>query len=148
MKHSINNSEFIRINEELEDTIKTVSRMYSIPIDELNVIMNNIDLCCKANIWNSGNIIRCSRNKINEHYCSIHLNQINKYGKLKLGNYNNVDIQHNNVDAKFDKSNYNEIDGDLVEYIPGWREAESNIVYHRWIGFVKIVEVKIQAVCL
>ena len=31
--------------------------------------------------------------------------------------------------------------GDLVEYIPGWREAESNIVYHRWIGFVKIVEV-------
>ena len=31
--------------------------------------------------------------------------------------------------------------GDLVEYIPGWREAESNIVYRRWIGFVKIVEV-------
>jgi hypothetical protein len=31
--------------------------------------------------------------------------------------------------------------GDLVEYIPGWREAESNIEYNRWIGFVKVVEV-------
>jgi hypothetical protein len=31
--------------------------------------------------------------------------------------------------------------GDLVEYIPGWREAESEIVYKRWIGFVKVVEI-------
>jgi hypothetical protein len=31
--------------------------------------------------------------------------------------------------------------GDLVEYIPGWREAETQMVYRRWIGFVKIVEV-------
>jgi len=31
--------------------------------------------------------------------------------------------------------------GDLVEYIPGWREAESPIAYRRWIGFIVIVEV-------
>jgi hypothetical protein len=30
--------------------------------------------------------------------------------------------------------------GDLVEYIPGWREAETEIEYKRWIGFVKVVE--------
>jgi hypothetical protein len=31
--------------------------------------------------------------------------------------------------------------GDLVEYIPGWREAETEIEYKRWIGFVKVVEI-------
>ena len=31
--------------------------------------------------------------------------------------------------------------GDLVEYVPGWREAESEIAYKRWIGFVKVVEI-------
>ena len=31
--------------------------------------------------------------------------------------------------------------GDLVEYVPGWRDAESEIPYKRWIGFVKVVEI-------
>lgn len=33
--------------------------------------------------------------------------------------------------------------GDLVEYIPGWREAETEFVFKRWIGFVKVVEITI-----
>jgi hypothetical protein len=31
--------------------------------------------------------------------------------------------------------------GDLVEYIPGWREEGTPITVRRWIGFVTIVEV-------
>jgi len=30
--------------------------------------------------------------------------------------------------------------GDLVEYVPGWREMDSPFVSQRWIGFVKVVE--------
>ena len=33
--------------------------------------------------------------------------------------------------------------GDLVEYIPGWREKETRIAKKRWVGFVTTVEITI-----
>lgn len=45
---------------------------------------NNPDLCC-ARVWSDHYGNRCSRNKINENYCSQHQNMIHKYGYLSLG---------------------------------------------------------------
>ena len=56
-----------------------------------------------------------SRNKMNNCYCSIHQNQINKYGKIRLGNYNNQD-NFNDIDNTINKEDYLELECDLVEY--------------------------------
>ena len=115
MKHGLNNNELIRIYNELNEIVQSVSRYYSIPINELNNIMEQIDTKCSANVWNLGNPVRCSRNKINRCYCSIHQNQINKYGTLRLGNYNNEE-HFRDRDETINKDNYLELDCDLVEY--------------------------------
>lgn len=128
MKNTLNNMELIRIDNELNDIINYVSRYYSIPIPELKNIMENIDTKCKANVWNLGNPVRCSRNKMNQCYCSIHQNQINKYGKLRLGHYNNeeqIEVRENT----FNKDNYLELNCDVVEYNEKYYYIEQQNVY-------------------
>ena len=115
MKNGLTNSDFIRIDNELNDIVMSISRYYNIPVDELHTIMENIDTKCNANVWNLGNPVRCSRNKMNNCYCSIHQNQINKYGKIRLGNYNNQD-NFNDIDNTINKEDYLELECDLVEY--------------------------------
>ena len=90
--------------------------------------MQHIDTKCKANVWNLGNPVRCSRNKMNQCYCSIHQNQINKYGKLRLGHYNNeeqIAVRENT----FDKDNYLELNCDVVEYNEKHYYIEQQNVY-------------------
>ena len=117
MKNGLNNMELIRIDNELNDIINYISRYYSIPILDLKTIMETIDINCKANVWNLGNPMRCSRNKTNQCYCSIHQNQINKYGKLRLGHYNGEPQQQEpDIENTFNKDDYFELDCDLIEY--------------------------------
>jgi len=128
MKNVLNNMELIHIDNELNDIINHISRYYSIPIPDLKNIMQHIDTKCKANVWNLGNPVRCSRNKMNQCYCSIHQNQINKYGKLRLGHYNNeeqIAVRENT----FDKDNYLELNCDVVEYNEKHYYIEQQNVY-------------------
>lgn len=78
---------------------KDVSQLIEQKVDEIDIenkirsklpIMikerrnNNEDLCC-ARVWSNHYGNRCSRNKINDFYCSQHQNMIDKYGYLSLG---------------------------------------------------------------
>ena len=97
-------------------------------MDDLKDIIVSINTKCNANVWNLGNPIRCSRNKMNHHYCSIHQNQINKYGKLRLGNYNNEEI-HKNIKLDINKDEYLELDCDLIDYDGKHYYIEHQCVY-------------------
>ena len=72
-----------KINEiDIEDKIRS-----RLPIMIKERRNNNEDLCC-GRVWSNHYGNRCSRNKINDHYCSQHQNMIDKYGYLSLGRIN------------------------------------------------------------
>ena len=128
MKNGLTNNDLILIDNELNDIISYISRYYSIPPSELTNIMETIDIKCKANVWNLGDPIRCSRNKINKCYCSIHQNQINKYGKLRLGHYNGQEPEQN-IENNFNQEDYLELECHLIEYNEHYYYIEKQQVY-------------------
>lgn len=107
----LSNINLIKLDEELNNIIEQVSNTYKIPKPELQQLLDNLDNKCKANIWNIGNPIRCSRKRLNKDYCCIHQSQLNKYGSLRLGNYNGK-----NNTKQYNLDEYDAIECDLYQY--------------------------------
>ena len=106
MSYRPSNDCYIMIDRELNQIINIVSKNYDIPIHELIGVKNHLDKQCIANIWNTGNPIRCSRKRMNDCYCRVHQTQIDKSNHLKYGHYDGS--QYSNK-TEFNEEDYNTI---------------------------------------
>tara|TARA_B100001758_G_C17811465_1_gene304696 strand:+ start:31 stop:495 length:465 start_codon:yes stop_codon:yes gene_type:complete len=111
MSYRPTNDGYIIVDRELNQIINIVSKHYDIPIHELFELKNRLDKQCIANIWNTGNPIRCSRKRMNDCYCRVHQTQIDKSNNLKYGHYDGTQYS---IKTEFNEDDYNCLECDTI----------------------------------